>query len=162
MLNRALAEDNSDTGRHRNRSTQAHEIGHGVLHENLFIEKMMFDQNQGLLFGEMERQQTRKEERIVCRESDVFGGTYQSPWYEVQANRFMASILMPKPLFYQVVEPLLLEFDMEKATPRTMTRYFLKIDEVSTTFDVSNQMARIAVDNYLKKDRAKRREELFN
>ncbi len=152
-----IERDYSPTGRRRVRSTTAHEIGHAILHEKLFIEKMMFDQNQGLLFGEMERRpKTAKEMRVVCRAGDIFGGVFQSPWYEVQANKYMAASLMPKPLFLRVVEPFLLEYDPTTTSPSQRMRYYEKIEEVSETFNVSREMARIAVERYMTKERPQR------
>lgn len=158
VINTALEGDLSQTARRRVRSTIAHEIGHAILHEKMFVEKMLYDQNQGLLFGEMERKPMMDVRKIVCREGDVFGGIGKSPWYEVQANKFMAAILMPKPLFYQVVEPFLLSYDDRTASPTMRMRYYGKIEEVSETFNVSREMARIAVENYMAKDRTKRAE----
>lgn len=157
-----LERDYSQTGRRRVRSTMAHEIGHALLHERLFVEKLMFDQNQGLLFGEMERRPAGKparETRIVCRDTDIFGGrAAPSPWYEIQANKFMAAALLPKPLFYQVVEPFLLRYDPATSRLNDKIRYQGKIEEVSDTFDVSREMARIAVETYMDKERDKRLE----
>ncbi len=160
VISAELDRDLSPTGRRRVRSTIAHEIGHGFLHEKLFIEKMMFDQNQGLLFGEMERRpKTAKEMRVVCRDGDIFGGAFHSPWYEVQANKFMAASLMPKPLFLRVVEPFLLEYDPASTSPTQRMRYYGKIEEVSDTFNVSREMARIAVERYMAKERPQRLEQ---
>ncbi len=156
VINAELEDDLSQTARRRVRSTIAHEIGHAILHEKMFVEKMLFDKNQGLLFGEMERKPIMDVRRIVCREGDVFGSIGKSPWYEVQANKFMAAILMPKTLFYQVVEPFLLSYDDCSMSPTMRMRYYGKIDEVSETFNVSREMARIAVENYMTKERAKR------
>jgi len=160
VINSKLDEDTSLTGRQRVRSTIAHEIGHAILHEKMFIEKMMFDRNQRLLFGELDRNtQPPTRERIVCREPDVFGGKGKSPWWEIQANKFMAEMLMPRPLFLQVVEPLLANYEFEEF--RSINRFFQReraIGAVSKTFNVSNQMAKIAVENYLRQVRPKTEE----
>jgi len=160
FINTRLDDDTSLTGRRRVRSTIAHEIGHAILHAKLFVEKILFDQEQALLFGSMERQATATtQSRIVCRESDVFGGHGKSPWWEIQANRFMAEMLMPRPLFLQVVEPLLANYEFEN--PRSVNRFFQNADAVtavSKTFNVSQQMAQIAVDGYLRQVRASTKE----
>jgi len=99
-INATLVEDSTPTGVRRVRSTLAHEIGHAVLHEGLFVEKLLFDRNQGLLFGDLERSDRSA---IVCRNSDIYMPA-KSKWWEIQANKFMAALLLPRPLFLQVAE----------------------------------------------------------
>jgi|GEM_PF-3148412 len=151
VINAAIELDRSQTGTRRFRSTLAHEVGHAVLHEDLFVEKLVFERNQGELFGEMSR---AAPSAIVCRNTDIFGTPRKSQWWEIQANKFMAAALLPEPLFLQVVAPPLSDYDEKKATPKDrVTRYYRTIDTVSDTFNVSREMACIAVDNYLSKPR---------
>ena len=152
VINRDLDDDTTVTGRRRVRSTIAHEIGHAILHEKLFIEKMMFDQQQGLLFGNMERQSRPLiQERIICREPDVFNSGQNSPWYEIQANKFMAELLMPNPLLLQVIETKLSGFDPKSNILAEGFLFENLIRKVSDTFNVSIQMARLAVKKQLEK-----------
>ncbi len=151
VINTVLEADSSTTGRRRMRSTLAHEVGHAVLHEDLFVEKLVFERNQGELFGEMNR---HAPSAIVCRNTDIFGAPKKTQWWEIQANKFMAALLLPEPLFLQVVAPPLSSYDETKASPHDrVTRYYRTIDTISDTFNVSREMARIAVDNYLSKPR---------
>lgn len=150
-INDGLVADTSLTGVRRVRSTLAHEIGHAVLHEDLFVERLLFERNQGLLFGDAER---NAPVAIVCRNSDIFGKPRKSDWWEIQANKFMAAVLMPKPLLLQITAPALADYDDAKATPKDrVSRYYGTINTVSETFNVSREMACIAVDTYLEKGR---------
>jgi Zn-dependent peptidase ImmA (M78 family) len=151
IINTTLEEDRSPTGRRRMRSTLAHEVGHAVLHEDLFVEKLIFERNQGELFGEMNRCASTA---IVCRNTDIFGTPKRSQWWEIQANKFMAALLLPEPLFLQIVAPPLSTYDETKASPHDrVTRYYRTIDTLCDTFNVSREMACIAVDRFLSKPR---------
>ena len=154
VINSELENDRSVTGTQRLRSTIAHEIGHAILHERLFIEKLMFDKNQRLLFGEIERHAPVT--AIVCRNNDIFGRSGKSKWWEIQANKFMAALLMPKPLFLQIVQSPLADYDPEHTTPpERVKKYYGSIEAVMEKFNVSRVMASIAVDHYLAKERPK-------
>ena len=149
-INVALAEDRTPTGVRRVRSTLAHEIGHAILHEGLFVEKLLFDRNQGLLFGDLER---GDRSAIVCREADI-SRPKKSKWWEIQANKFMAALLLPRPLFLQVAEAKLANYNEATALPKDRVgRYYGTINELSDVFNVSLEMARIAVDEHLTKGR---------
>jgi Zn-dependent peptidase ImmA (M78 family) len=151
VINAHIEADRSQTGTRRVRSTLAHEIGHAILHEDLYVEKLVFERDQGELFGEMNR---RSPSAIVCRNTDIFGTPNRSQWWEVQANKFMAAALLPEPLFVQVVSSPLAGYDDKKATPKDrVTRLYRTIDTVSDTFNVSRDMARIAVENFISKPR---------
>ena len=64
------------------------------------------------------------------------------------------TLLLPESLFLQFVAPPLSGYDDEKASPKDrVTRLYRTIDGVSDTFNVSREMARIAVDAYLSKPR---------
>ena len=149
-INTTLTEDKSDLGVIRYRSTLAHEIGHGVLHEELHIEKLQHDLQQAEMFGQMERRATS---RMMTRENHVFGRPQKYEWWEIQANRFMAAMLMPRPLLEQVLQPRLGGgFDDTRATIKDrLFKWQGSIQAVEQTFKVSNQMAIIAVDGYIKK-----------
>ena len=158
VINTVLEEDSSPTGRRRMRSTLAHEVGHAVLHEDLFVEKLIFERNQGELFGALNRSAPSA---IVCRNNDIFGAPQRTQWWEIQANKFMAAVLLPEPLFLQVVTALV-AYDDKKARPHErVTRYYGTIDTISTTFNVSREMARIAVDKYLSSDRSQAGEDVL-
>jgi hypothetical protein len=90
----ALDSDWCPPGIHgRWRATLAHEAAHIVLHRMLFE----VDPNQSTLFGE--EAGGRDGELLRCLKRDVaYRGTTRD-WREVQANRGMAALLMPKRVF---------------------------------------------------------------
>lgn len=94
-LSRELA-DNAETSivaRRRLRTTLAHECGHFACHTSLFIR----DTSSLSLFGDQQLDQ-RQVEPILCRTQPARSG-YSGEWWEYQANRCMAALLMPRRLF---------------------------------------------------------------
>ncbi len=74
------------------RATLAHEAAHVVLHRMLFD----VDLNQESLFPNPTNQESRLHR---CLKRDVAHRTRPADWREVQANRGMAALLMPKAVF---------------------------------------------------------------
>jgi len=152
-VNARLEEDKSRVGVCRLRSTTAHEIGHGVLHEAMFVDKIKFDQEQMTLFAEVERQRKPADQTVIAtRPNTIDSGRPPFEWWEYQANLFMAEILMPKPLFLEVVNARL---DTEKVlAPRRPWEINLDVshakEDLVEAFGVSNQMAQIAVSRHVK------------
>ncbi len=98
-VSRALAEEaeRDRVARRRLRSTLAHECGHGALHAHLHLA----DTQTYPLFGD---QPTRPSGRVLCRQ-DAIGSSrgaspsgYDGAWWEYQANRGMAALLLPRRL----------------------------------------------------------------
>ncbi len=81
-----------DVGRFR--ATLAHEGAHVILHRILFE----LDQSQGTLFAHPASETTEKPRLMRCLKRD-FGVTGRGDWREVQANRGMAALLMPREVF---------------------------------------------------------------
>jgi len=75
------------------RATLAHEAAHVVLHRTLFDR----DLNQGSLFSSPTSNDSSRLHR--CLKRDVAHRTQPPDWREVQANRGMASLLMPRSVF---------------------------------------------------------------
>lgn len=132
VISKNLCEDNSDTGFYRTRTTIAHEIGHGEQHAKAFAEKLRHDRLQGDFFAA----QGEGECRILCREEQM-RRTRSDEWWEIQANRFMVSLLLPKHLLREVVENWVVTTHYG---PLLGTLF----GKVAKTFCVSNQMAQIA------------------
>lgn len=157
-VNARLEEDRSRSGICRLRSTIAHEIGHAILQEQMFIDKIIFEHCQMRLFEEVEREQTPQTQAMIVTRSDTIDSAHQPfEWWEYQANLFMAEILMPKPLFLQVVSA---RIDSEKLLTKPQTNRInpdlIKAhDDVIEAFAVSRQMAQIAVSQYVKEIRKK-------
>ena len=94
QVSRELADEAEvDTiARRRLRTTLAHECGHVACHRTLFLA----DTETISLFPSSEGQEEEKP-AILCRESTVAPG-YSGEWWEYQANRCMASLLLPRHL----------------------------------------------------------------
>lgn len=139
-VSRELAEDTSRTGRVRTRSSLAHEIGHGELHEDKFIEKLRHDREQLDFFSVGPEEPGRI--RLLCREEQM-RRPRRDEWWEIQANMFMAALLLPRPLLRRMVEAQYLRFNRQYIQTATLH------EEVANVFEVSFQMAKIAVDGVL-------------
>jgi Zn-dependent peptidase ImmA (M78 family) len=137
-VSRAL-DDSSPIGLIRTRSTIAHEIGHGELHEEKFIAKLIHDHAQGDLFLKPTASSASVNRVVtVCRENQIFGNN-KDEWWEIQANKFMAALLMPPSLLHQVFDEWNTEFPPEDWPPIYSLEYV-----IADTFKVSQQMANIA------------------
>ena len=136
LVSSDLAEDTSRIGIVRSRSTLAHEIGHGELHADAFAEKIRSDCMHRNMFDEFSQ---TNEIKIACREEQIHRPRTDE-WWEIQANRFMVAVLLPKHLLREVVESRM---------PRKRIGAFRPIitslqDEIADTFEVSRVMAGIA------------------
>jgi hypothetical protein len=85
------------------RATVAHEAAHVILHRLLFDEPL----NQGSLFAADAASQAKPAlQRCLKRDLRHRAGNYD--WREVQANRGMAALLMPRKLFTRVARKVLI------------------------------------------------------
>jgi hypothetical protein len=136
-LNRELADEaeRSVGARHRLRSTLGHECGHIVLHGHLYS----VDQGPSLFGGAPVRSAG-----VLCRSGDIrerpdYGVSRQ--WWEYQANRAMAALLLPVGLFRKQVEETLKRMgiaDARAALAAGRGREF--VGELASAFDVSLDM----------------------
>lgn len=104
-INRELvqAAEADTVARRRLRTTLAHELGHVCCHRDLFLK----DTSTLSLFdnpADIEEQQA-----ILCREETVGARIYSGEWWEYQANRCMASLLLPKDILKAKVDALLVK-----------------------------------------------------
>jgi hypothetical protein len=98
----ALDEDDSPLGiRGRWRATVAHEASHVILHKVLFDEGPA--QQGTFLFAEEAKPEAPRVFRSLKRDVS-FVGCASGDWREVQANKGMAALLMPKPVFLEVCQ----------------------------------------------------------
>lgn len=97
VVSRALAEERTAVSERRLSTTLAHEAGHCLLHAHLFA----FDEPPASLFGSAGGDDRS---RILCRDGDVDADKpmkragYDGRWWEVQANKAMAALLLPSSL----------------------------------------------------------------
>ena len=90
FVSRELADaaESDEVVRRRMRATVAHECGHVVVHGHLHL----VDSLTGSLFGDA----TPPAPKVLCRQESVDRAGYDGQWWEYQANRGMASLLLPK------------------------------------------------------------------
>lgn len=112
------------------RATLAHEAAHVVLHRRLFE----FDENQTTLFAD-ERPASDGPQLLRCLKRDVAHRVRTSDWREVQANKGMAALLMPKPVFVKAARAA--SVGTSPATIDVATR------TLATQFGVSRQATTI-------------------
>ena len=81
------------------RATLAHEAVHVILHRALFE----FNVHQGLLFEER-KTSSHKGQMLRCLKREVQFTARSADWKEVQANRGMAALLMPRSVFMSIAK----------------------------------------------------------
>lgn len=119
-LSRELAEEAelSVVARRRLRATAAHECAHVVLHRYLHMD----DVATIGLFGD----EAKRVSRVLCRREAIGRPAYLGEWWEFQANRGMASLLVPKS-------------ELERAIKRSLKLLKLKsVDKVIEQGEVEN------------------------
>lgn len=82
------------TARRRLRTTLAHECGHVACHARLYAQ----DRETLSLFPEGAIPEEPEREPIMCRHETEGTHGYSGEWWELQANRCMAALLMPRDL----------------------------------------------------------------
>lgn len=109
VVSRPLEQTQTTVSRRRVNSTLAHEAGHGLLHTVLF--GLAAAEDIAPLFGP---EFDVKSPRILCRDESVpasdQGGArrgYDGRWWEVQANKAMGALLLPRELVIQCLDSLL-------------------------------------------------------
>lgn len=135
--------------RGRWRATMAHEAAHGLFHREIFQASPDQCSLAGLLFEESSNVQQSQEgqksqeayQSIQCLEQEVvFGGGLD--WREFQANRGMASLLMPRTLFITVVREQVCEIARNQQPVLPQSReYRMLVSRLSHLFEVSQQAA---------------------
>lgn len=130
----AIDNDDDATTRRRARTTFAHEATHGLLHAHLFATTS----TQAALPG-----QETATPQVMCRDDAPRHG-YDGRWWEVQANKGMAALLLPR----RLVRDALTDF----LAPDGSLGLFTINDRtgaskhISATFDVNPIVARYRLD----------------
>jgi hypothetical protein len=79
--------------RRRLRTTLAHECGHVVCHRSLFIEDT---ESLSLFPAPPTSTHSATRQPMMCRSEGIGGAGYRGEWWEFQANRCMAALLLPR------------------------------------------------------------------
>jgi hypothetical protein len=141
IVNRDLAEQDDPVSRLRVRSTLAHEAGHGLFHNQLFIEKLERDAMTRLLGGDDGVFDSVTAEGFMCRAEAGMTEVPKFEWWEYQANLAMAALLLPKHL---VVEAARARMPQVLSGPGTFeTRVAAAERELAGLFNVSRKMVSI-------------------
>lgn len=116
------------------RATVAHEAAHVILHRCLYdLDTETLD-----LFSTAATSEADRQHRCLKRDLAFSGG---SDWREVQANKGMAALLMPRALFIEVARA---EIGLRHAREKISEREAISISAiVADRFDVSRHAAAI-------------------
>lgn len=140
VISAALDSEGGKVAARRLRTTIAHEGGHGLLHAHLFalddIPLHLFDQD------------SHSGDQILCR--DVLGDDkkarrYDGRWWEVQANRAMSSLLCPKPLVQEAMNPFLSAAGLLAVDALEESRREEAVRALAEVFDVNPAVTRIRI-----------------
>lgn len=146
LVDRSLGEDETQLGVRRERSTLAHEAGHGLFHGELFAEKLQAEEEiarNGLV--DTVCRQGVFSEGFACRGLGDAGNRNSKQWWEIQANMAMAALLLPRklvdPFLRDIVKPIKMAFG---------TNYTPDLDDacggIADAFNVSITMARYRIE----------------
>ncbi len=139
----ALDEDETPPGiLGRWRATLAHEAAHIILHRVLF--EVPPEEN---LFGDPTLA-AQAQRLFRCLKRDVGFGANPGDWCEIQANRGMAALLMPKPIFFDVARRQIRSLGISQSSLVAGSSPLLPlIRELSEQFKVSKQAATIRLES---------------
>jgi hypothetical protein len=122
------------------RATVAHEGAHVLLHSVLFD----LDANQVPLFSDANNGPSAQG-LMRCLKRDVGLAVRSADWREVQANRGMASLLMPRSLFVSLAQEAMAALGLSTPSAGSPDASVLA-RELATRFTVSHQAAKIRLE----------------
>ena len=135
QMSRELAEEaeHDTVARRRLRTTGAHEAGHIVCHGP----QLMVDRKTLELFNVEEEEHPI----ILCREGGIgVPRNYRGEWWEYQANRVMAALLLPKDILKHYVPLVTVELGAQHLSAAVKAgRGMDAIRRLTEIFDVSQQ-----------------------
>lgn len=140
-VNRDLAEKDDAISRLRVRSTLAHEVGHGIFHTNLFIEKLERDATTRMLEEDAGIFDSVSGEGFMCRAEAGMAEVPKFEWWEYQANLAMAAILLPKHLVIEAARAHLPE--VLSVSGSFESKVAAAESELASLFNVSRRMVSI-------------------
>jgi IrrE N-terminal-like domain len=123
------------------RATLAHEAAHVLLHRYLFDPQI----NQLALFDGAITGETQNTGLMRCLKRDVGLASRTTDWREIQANRGMAALLMPRPTFRRVAFQHITAKSLTDLTAGSPSADTLAT-EMAAIFEVSRQAASIRLE----------------
>lgn len=142
----AEAMEQSVASDRRINSTLAHEAGHGLMHTHLFC----LEFNHSGLFA---NDPDVSREKILCRDGDGSRSRsgYDGRWWEVQANKAIGALLLPKDLLLSFIDPFLERKGVFQVAILPENQRDDAIRAAADTFDVNPVVARIRIEKFFKK-----------
>ena len=141
FVSRTLSEVGGKVQERRINTTLAHEAGHGLLHAHLFA----LDSFPRSLFEDSEDVDPQ---RILCREereaSSALRG-YDGAWWEVQANRMIGGLLLPRSLVREALDDLFASRGGIGARSLPNDQRLVAETRLSTLFDVNPRVAQLRI-----------------
>lgn len=145
VVSKTLDEEGTQTAERRLRTTLAHECGHGLLHADLFA----LGARPQPLFEDVLDSCGPK---ILCRSGDVAGleashaRKPQYRWWEYQANRAMAVLLLPRSLVRTALASVLVSRGVLGMPVLLASRRQEAIRLLADTFDVNPIVAKLRLE----------------
>jgi len=145
VISESLGAKTDIVSRRRVNTTIAHEVGHCILHANLFKEgpppQSLFPNND-----------EENRNKILCREEHVNNQDkksthYDGSWWEYQANMVIGALLLPKKLVLNCIQDYLIPNGTFGIPLLDLTHNDEMIKEISETFDVNPVVARIRIES---------------
>ena len=128
VISLALVDEQDPVTRRRLNTTLAHEAGHALLHAGLFKTESV---NEALFDGDPDVAGSR----ILCREPGQ--PRYDGRWWELQANKMMAALLLPPVLVTLCIDSLLEAPGLMGAPQLPAAARTVAARAVSDAFDVN-------------------------
>lgn len=141
----ANPEERTPAAERRVNSTLAHEAGHGLMHAHLFA----LDLDHAGLFG---GDPDVSSKRVLCRDGEdtrvvTPGRKYDGRWWELQANRAIGALLMPKDVFLNFMDQYLEKRGTFGSAVLT-SRRSEAIRAAAEMFDVNPAAVKVRVDAF--------------
>ena len=144
VISRELDESDAIVDHRRLSTTMAHEVGHCLLHSNLFASTAANES----LFGP---NSDVKGSTILCRDEVGSGSLqnrkrYDGRWWEFQANQVMGAMLVPKRLLLSCLDKYLITEGTMGAKAISPSGREEAVRELANIFDVNPVVVRIRLD----------------
>lgn len=149
ILCKELATDSTTVGKRKFRSTTAHECGHGLLHGELFAERIAADRQQGILSSPAGEFRSVGRAGFLCRGETDLPTTPKYEWWEYQANMAMSALLLPWHLVTEAAKPFALAYADAPLRKRD-TVIEQAAEELAEVFDVNPVMIRFRLRDWWK------------
>ncbi len=136
IVSKTLEEEGDIVAERRIRTTLAHEGGHGLLHTHLFV----LESQEQPLFGDFS---VPSKPKVLCRDEKAVGSGYTRQWWEIQANKAMGALLMPKQLVEIAVKPYLTKSGLLGMEVLSASDRIVAVRKLADIFDVNPVVVRI-------------------